>query len=386
MKARASDPVPSRSDDCDLPRVWVLEGHRTGDNLQVRALAEELGWPGHRKSLTWKRNWYKRLPQWTPLYGRSATLRQLVPEAKEMFCPPWPDLVISIGWRSVPIARWIKKQSGAKLVHLGRPRAPLKCFDLVLTTPQYCLPNTNNVVQLNGPLTTLSPDTLAASADTWEPLLAHLPRPWIAALVGGDTPNLKFPTSAAAALAKASHQKAANLKGSLLVVTSPRTSEPVTRVLRDAIQEPMCFHKWTKDTDNPYSALLALADHFIVTNDSVSMMHEAALAGQPLHIFPLTSKISWSTQAIRALDQKLRHGTSLVAKAYLGLIRHGMIYPPKSMENYTDQLFRSGHATTLGSSAKSIGEVTPIQPENERAARAVAALFEPLSKGPAQKD
>ena len=63
-----------------------------------------------------------------------------------------------------------------------------------------------------------------------------------------------------------------------------------------------------------------------------------------------------------------------------------MIYPPKSMENYTDQLFRSGHATTLGSSAKSIGEVTPIQPENERAARAVAALFEPLSKGPAQKD
>ena len=37
--------------------------------------------------------------------------------------PPWPDLVIGIGRRTVPVARWIQEQSGGRtnLVRLGHP-------------------------------------------------------------------------------------------------------------------------------------------------------------------------------------------------------------------------------------------------------------------------
>ncbi|MGA9409400.1 MAG: ELM1/GtrOC1 family putative glycosyltransferase [Roseobacter sp.] len=385
VKARTSDRAPHKLGNRDFPLVWVLQGHRAGDVLQVQALADGLGWPWQGKSLIWRKKWYKRLPYWTPLYGRSCSLRHLRPEAKEAFQPPWPDVVFSIGWRSVPIARWIKEQSGARLVHLGRPRAPLKYFDLVLTTPQYRLPSTKNVVHLNGPLTTLSPDMLAASANAWEARLAHLPRPWIAVLVGGDTPRLKFPPSAAAALANASNERAASCEGSLLVVTSPRTSEHVTKVLRDAIRAPAFFHEWTKHADNPYAAFLALADQFIVTGDSISMTHEAALTERPLLVFPLKSKGSLTEQALLALDRKMRCGKTMIAKTYLSLIRNGVIYPPKSAADYFHALMQNGRASVLGSSS-TLGEIPPMQPENGRAVKAVKALFDPGRKGKANRD
>ena len=52
--------------------------------------------------------------------------------------PPWPDLVIGIGQRTVPVARWIRQHSGAARPHSSGSaiRAPPnRLFDLVITTP-----------------------------------------------------------------------------------------------------------------------------------------------------------------------------------------------------------------------------------------------------------
>ena len=56
--------------------------------------------------------------------------------------PPWPDLVVGIGRRTVPVARWIQQRSGGRtdLVRLGHPRADNDLFDLVITTRQYPVP------------------------------------------------------------------------------------------------------------------------------------------------------------------------------------------------------------------------------------------------------
>ena len=64
--------------------------------------------------------------------------------------PPWPDLVVGIGRRTVPVARWIQQQSGGRtnLVRLGHPRADNDLFDLVITTRQYPVPPGDNVVTL----------------------------------------------------------------------------------------------------------------------------------------------------------------------------------------------------------------------------------------------
>jgi len=380
VKETASDRSSRASGNGRPPSVWILQGHRAGDNLQVQALADGLGWPWQSKRLTWRKSWHKRLPRWTPFYGRSASLKHLTQDAQTAFQSPWPDIVVSVGWRSVPIARWIKAQCGARLVHIGRPRAPLSYFDLVLTTPQYRLPVAKNVVHLAGPLNTLPPETLATSAKTWRGRFAELPRPWTAVLVGGDTPTLKFPASAAIALADVASTHAATSKGSLIVVTSPRTSEQVTQVLRDKISSPSFLHQWVKDAENPYAATLAMADQFIVTNDSISMTQEAALTGRPLYSFPLIPEENRAERAFRAIDLKLRKADTAIARTYLNLIRNGVIYPPKSPSDYFQQLEQSGRSMTL-ENLNATSAPAQVQSENERAVQAVRALFAPENNG-----
>ena len=61
---------------------------------------------------------------------------------------PWPDLVLLAHQSNENVARWIRRQSGGRtrLVLLGRPWAPAEAFDLVVTTPQYDLPEAANVL------------------------------------------------------------------------------------------------------------------------------------------------------------------------------------------------------------------------------------------------
>jgi len=352
------------------PVVWALLGHRAGDNLQVEALAEQLGWPWQRKQLDWQ----PPLSRWSPLYGRAATRKHLRPASAEALRPPWPDLVIAVGWRSVPVARWIRNRCGARLVHLGRPRAPLHLFDLVLTTPQYSLPDAANVIQLDGPLTRLSPERLAASAKAWETVFAALPRPWIAVLIGGDTPPLRLPQSAAIDLASRCDRLAQARQGSLLIATSARTSQAAADSFMSRITVPHHRYFWGKDDNNPYSAYLALADEFVVTSDSVSMIHEASLTGRPLHLFFLDADRTWHHRLLRRIEGFAHDRDGLFSKAYRGLIRNGWIYPPRATERYHEGLVQNGTAVTLGQDATRPHDL-PAPSSGQQALEAVRALM-----------
>ena len=99
---------------------------------------------------------------------------------------------------------------------------PLDGFDLVLTTPQYRLPEASNVVRLDAPMTPLSAAVLARAAEQWRDRLAHLPRPWIAVLIGGDAQPLRLTPVSAAELGAKANALAQQRGGSLLVATGPR--------------------------------------------------------------------------------------------------------------------------------------------------------------------
>ena len=93
----------------------------------------------------------------------------------------------------MPVAKWIEEQSAGKtrLVHIGRPWAPLEWFDLIITTPQYGLPARPNVLHNTLPLHHVDFDALARSPEVerWEREIAALPKPRIAVLVGGSSPS-----------------------------------------------------------------------------------------------------------------------------------------------------------------------------------------------------
>jgi hypothetical protein len=72
----------------------------------------------------------------------------------------------------------------------------------------------------------------------------------------------------------------------LMVSTSRRTSPAAAAILRRHLADSGAL-VWDGSGTNPYLGMLAWADAFIVTADSVNMTCEAAATGRPVHIFSL---------------------------------------------------------------------------------------------------
>ena len=313
------------------PLIWALTGARHGDNAQVMVLAQataaRTGGELVEKPLNY--NALRLLPN--TLIPPSVAVLDNVSRAI-IAGGPWPDLVICVGRRSVPVARWIQAQSGnrTRLVWLGRPRAPLAWFDLALSTAQYGLPESDNVTTLDLPPT--MPPAPPENLERWQKEFADLPRPLTAVLVGGARWPIHFNSLDAARLGQVVENERAQTGGAWIVSTSPRTGEKPARALQAALEKPGKFYGWSAQTaakDNPHRALLALADRFIVTADSASMIAEAVRSGKPVTLVPMR-----------------RSPVALRWRADAGLARilteKGLMSPPRNMEAFCTRLLKAG--------------------------------------------
>jgi mitochondrial fission protein ELM1 len=261
------------------PRIWGLLGHRVGDNNQVLALCEELGLPF--TTLTLRYNLLRALE------GRhlGATLATLTRASRRWVEPPWPDLVIAIGRRSVGVARYIRKQSGGRtrLVLIGHPRVDPRDFDLVITTPQYPVPRHDNVMLLT--LTMARRRVALAPTAREAEWLGAIPRPHLLFAIGGPTKYYDLPAASMADAASRLADRAVQQGGSLIVVGSPRSD----RTTLDDIAARLdgSRHRLVTGRQPRFPVLLDDADEIFVTADSMSMLSEAILAGVPVGMVPV---------------------------------------------------------------------------------------------------
>jgi hypothetical protein len=108
-------------------------------------------------------------------------------------------------------------------------------------------------------------------------------------LVGGNTSSYRLDAFTARQLGQFTSRTARETGGSLLISSSPRTPPDAADALLAAVQGPAYIYRWQPNKDgNPYLAYLALADRFIVTADSVSMLAEACSTGRPVELFGCT--------------------------------------------------------------------------------------------------
>jgi mitochondrial fission protein ELM1 len=311
------------------PRVWLVSGYRAGERTQMLALAEALGWPFVVKNLK------LRFWDFVPGLLRKSTLDGIDRRHSSRLEAPWPDLVISAGMRNEPVARWIRDQSGGRcrLVHVGRPWAAFEQFDLIITTPQYRLPERNNILHNTGTMHGVNPASLAAAAARWAPEFSHLPRPFTGLLVGGDSGPYTLGRKTAARLGTEASQLAGCKGGSLLITTSARTSTLATDALADALDCPSYIYRWAPNPDlNPYLGILAVADQLVVTNDSVSMLSEAVATGKPVYMFDLAK----------------RGDFRLGAAIYRWLMRHGHPRLTRDLDLFHRRLVDSGRVVRMG--------------------------------------
>ncbi len=259
---------------------WVVCDPRVGIVNQCVGLAEAVGLPVEVKIVEPRAPW-----TWLPLTAWPRPFESL-PPGGPTFAPPWPRLTIDCGWRSIPFVLAVKRLSAGKTfaVHIQKPRVALRHFDLVIP-PEHDQVVGPNVITTVGAPNGVTRAKLEAAAAQWAPTFQHLKHPRVGVLIGGNSNAHQFDERVAEQFA-ARLKQLANDGFSLIVTPSRRTGEGQTRIIKQTLEGTSSF-VWDGTGDNPYFAILALCDAFLVTGDSTNLLTEPASTGRPIHIIDL---------------------------------------------------------------------------------------------------
>lgn len=214
-------------------------------------------------------------------------LRWLDP-TKDQLAPPWPDLLITAGRRSTGPSIAIRKASGGKTVtvHIQNPQAPLDAFDLVVAMPQDAITGPNVIVG-DTAIHRVSPAMLEDGRRRWTEAFARMPKPLTAVILGGPNKHYRFTFDIADALIHELRTLHAMTGCGLVITPSRRTPKSIKARFADAFSGVSWCWIWNETGENPYFGMMALADCFIVTADSVSMISEAVSTGKPVAVVKL---------------------------------------------------------------------------------------------------
>lgn len=300
----------------------MLTGPKAGDNAQALRAAAASG-----LEVT-VRNIAIRPGQETAKPLIAASLDQLDLAASDRLEPPWPDVVLAIGRHMSRVALWIKQQSGGRtrIALLNAPKGQWDDFDLVVLPPFYRNRSRPNVLTIAMPLIGIDPGRLAEAREHFGHAFSALPRPLHALLLGGDMGQRRLqPDFARQVLDRMTGSYAA--EGSIYVATSRRTPPAAVAAVEARLRPQDRIYKWgSASEDNPYLGLLALADGFTVTADSLSMLIEAARTGKPLII-----------------------AEPPPATGFSGLVQRASgLWRPRNLGMAIALLYRGGYAVPLG--------------------------------------
>jgi mitochondrial fission protein ELM1 len=289
------------------PEIWVVLTHAVGDNDQCLALAEALGRPFRSIGLDWPASSRaSERAQLMELLGED--LQGRVWRVSNGLHAPWPRMVICCGRRGDSLAFWIKRQSGGstRIVTIGRARAALANYDLVVAPPQYMLPERANVIHLPISMarvrTEICPEATSA--------LVMAPKPWFTLLLGGPVKQFVASESVLKEVALLAQLAADRYGGSVIVSTSRRTPPWLVAAVESELTAPTIYRWSGQNVDNPYATLLQRSAAVFVTADSMSMIRDACHSGAPTYLIELPERLDVQRLCRRGLYGLIR-GTAL---------------------------------------------------------------------------
>ncbi len=258
--------------------AWVLTDGKAGDEMQCLGVVEALGLVPQIRRVAPRRP-YDLLMPWGPIDPAEDYHRPDSPIRR-----PFPDLVVASGRRAIPYVRAVKRLSKGKTftVILKDPRTGARAADLIWVPEHDRLRGDNVLVSVTSPHR-MAPGKLAAARILPDRRIAHLFSPRVGVLIGGNSRHHTFNETDMAILAYRLDMLAE--AGVALMGTVSRRTPPE---LLAKVQPVFIRHGgylWTGEGENPMISILANADAFVITADSVNMVSEAAATGRPILVY-----------------------------------------------------------------------------------------------------
>jgi mitochondrial fission protein ELM1 len=268
----------------DIAAPWVISEGLAGLRAQALGLTEAAGLSPDIRELKPPAPW-----KWIAAKFWPNPLSAVADAVKA----PLPTLAIGCGGMAGAVLAALRRES-MRVVQVQHPRMDTSRFDLIIANRHDELTGPNVFVTRTA-LHRVTPDRLAREADAWRDRLAPYRRPLVAVLLGGSNGRYRLDREAGARLAADLATMARRDKVGVVVTPSRRTDPAVTDVIRTALA-PVGGWVWDLEGENPYFGMLALADLVIVTQDSVSMISEAAATTAAVMFAPLPGH--WRRQGL----------------------------------------------------------------------------------------
>ena len=263
------------------PKIWVLIDNRIGNANQALALAAKLNVSYQVKNFQY--NSFAILPNFLlglwPIHVKRSVLDELKSQDA-------PDIIISSGRRTAPLAIYLKKilKNKIKIIQIMRPGLNPKEFDLIIL-PQhdnynYALPN---IVRIIGALNNVQ----ASMPEAKSLLRNNYPdiKNFIAVIIGGSSKKYNFTATDAESLSDTIHTISENHSLPLFITFSRRTPKQVKEIFKNKFSWPNILYDPEENLPNPYPGLIGEGEYIITTTDSISMCSEAASTGKPIYVF-----------------------------------------------------------------------------------------------------
>ncbi len=280
--------------------AWIISDGKAGHEIQCLGVAEALGLKSEIKRVK-TGGLYRLAAPWGPV-----PLSERFGEPGSAFAPPWPAMALATGRLTTPYIRALKRKAGLATftVILLNPRTNARSADLFWVPEHDARRGPNVVTTLTSPHR-YTPEHLADLRAASPQAITSLPGPRIAVLLGGPNSVYRFSNADLERLTRVLAELSADGAG-LMITPSRRTPAKLIAAIAAATTgTPRLL--WDGSGANPYASILANADAFIVTADSVNMAGEAAATGKPIHVFTPSGGSEKFARFHRALEA---HGAS----------------------------------------------------------------------------
>jgi mitochondrial fission protein ELM1 len=223
----------------------------------------------------------------------AATYADILAEIRKDETKNFHPLIMVTGFDAMKVALSVKARAEFKvvIVKFNRTCWFVKGVDIWVHTKQFLsfFWQTHELVDL--PFHDLTEKKfLAVKGDESGPW-AQFPKPRMVALLGGKSRTLTWDMPTAISMMQQLKERAARNSATLFVSTSRRTGDAIANALKTFEDSSTKIHLWhDKSSENPFLDWLVIADLFVVTEDSISMLSETYSTGKAIEVYPLLPK------------------------------------------------------------------------------------------------